>query len=100
MKNDSTPQVSAGAPSPGVGSSDLFGQIERLIKQKGRLQISHDEGGGGMGYYFCATVGGEWPFCSSSTPEGALRVLVSEHLRLEREALQKRITEIDGSASL
>lgn len=31
---------------------------------------------------------------------GALRVLVSEHLRLEREALQKRITEIDGSASL
>jgi hypothetical protein len=25
MKNDSTPQVSAGAPSPGVGSSDLFG---------------------------------------------------------------------------
>lgn len=25
MKNDSTPQVSAEAPSPGVGSSDLLG---------------------------------------------------------------------------
>jgi hypothetical protein len=81
-------------------SGDLFGQLERLVKQKGRLQISHDEGGSGMAYYWCATLGDEWPYCHASTLEGSLRVLVSEHLRLEREALQKRINEIDGSASL
>jgi len=86
-------------PAP-VGSGDLFGQLQHLIKRKGSLRISHDEGGGGMGYYFCATLRDEWPYCHGSTPERALRVLVSEHLRLEREALQKRINEIDASSGL
>lgn len=30
MKNNSTPQVSAGAPRPGVGSSDLLAALENL----------------------------------------------------------------------
>lgn len=97
MENQDTPKNTAAVS---VGTGDLFGQLERLVKQKGRLQISHDEGGSGMAYYWCATLGGEWPYCHASTLEGSLRVLVSEHLRLEREALQKRINEIDGSASL
>lgn len=75
-------------------------ELGRLIKLKGRLQVSHDEGGGGMGYYWCATLGGDWPYCSHSTLDGALNVLVSEHLRIERETLQKRINDIDASASL
>lgn len=33
MKNDSTPQVSAGAPSPGVGSSDLLGVLDEIAKE-------------------------------------------------------------------
>ena len=32
MKNDSTPQVSAGAPTPGVGSSDLLAEMNRHIE--------------------------------------------------------------------
>lgn len=74
-------------------------QLEQLIKVKGSLHISHDPGGGGTGYYWTASVGA-WPYCSSSTLEGAINVLLSEHKRIEREALQKRINEIDGSASL
>ncbi len=33
MKNDSTHQVSAGAPSPGVGSSDLLGVFLRILNE-------------------------------------------------------------------
>ena len=78
----------------------LSEQVASLIKQKGPMRVAYDEGGGGMGFCYCATIAGKWPYCHHSTLEGALRVLVSEHLRLEREALQKRITEIDNSAAL
>jgi len=78
----------------------LHEQLDKLVKAKGELNVSYEAGGGGMGLYWCATVGREWPFCSGGTLEGALKNLVSEHTRLEREALQKRITEIDASAQL
>jgi len=94
------PPQSVPPPPKTVTTDQLFFRLELLIKQKGHLQLSYDAGGGGMGYYFCATLNNEWPYCSESTPEGAIRVLISEHARLEREALQKRIAEIDGSANL
>ncbi len=75
-------------------------ELEELIKTKGRLEVSHDEGGGGMGLYWCATVGGEWPYCHGETFDDALADLLSEHRRLEREALQERINAIDGAAQL
>lgn len=54
-ENPVQPQTQWEPQAPALRSGDLFGQIDRLIKQKGRLQLSHDEGGGGMGYYYCAT---------------------------------------------
>lgn len=53
-----------------------------------------------MGLYWTAALGGNWPYCSGSTIEGALKALVSEYLRLEKEEAQKRINEIDASANL
>lgn len=73
--------------------------VETIIKQKGTLHISHDEDGGGMGHYWQVNAGG-WPYCVGSTLEGALKNFVATHQRLEREALQKRINEIDASSSL
>lgn len=79
--------------------TDLFGHLERLVKQNGQLKITHTNGGG-MGLHWCATVGGDWPYCHGETLEGSLKELVSEHLRLERESHAKRINEIDECANL
>lgn len=43
---------------------------------------------------------GDWPFCSSGTIPHAIESLVNRHGQLEKEELQKRINEIDQSASL
>jgi hypothetical protein len=75
-------------------------RLEELIKSKGRLRVSHNESGSGMGYYWCATLGDEWPYCSSGTLIGAIEDLISEHNRLEKEALQKRINEIEQLSQL
>lgn len=82
-----------------TSSDPLFEQVEVLIKKHGSLRVTHDPGGSGMGYYYTASVS-EWPCCSSSSLVGSLTVLVKEHLRLEKEALQKRINEIDESSAL
>ena len=78
---------------------NLFEELERLIKQKGHLTASNTTGGG-MGLYWMTSIGHEWPYCSGATLESALKNLISEHHRLEREALQARINAIDGSAQL
>lgn len=96
LQAENTASVESGAA---VGSSALFGHLERLIKEKGQLDVTHTNGGG-VGLYWSSTIGGEWPYCGGGTLEGALRTLVSEHLRLEREELQKRIKAIDESAGL
>lgn len=75
-------------------------ELETLIKQKGSLRISHNPDGSGMGYYWTANLGDAWPYCSSGTLESTLKLLVHEHRRLEREALQKRINAIDASSGL
>lgn len=74
--------------------------LSDLIKEKGRLQVSYDPSGSGMGYYWCATLGGEWPFCNADTLENSITVLISEHLRLKKETLQRQIKEIDESSNL
>lgn len=82
-----------------LASSAWSGHLERLIKEKGQLEVTHTNGGG-VGLYWSATIGTQWPYCHGGTLEGALKTLVSEHLRLEREELQKRINAIDESAGL
>lgn len=79
---------------------ELFRAVENLVKRHGSLSVSHDAGGSGMGLFFCSSVGGKWPFCSGETLADALTQLASEHARIEREALERRITEIDASANL
>jgi hypothetical protein len=78
----------------------LFAGLERLVKEKGSLSVTYEPGGGGMGYYWSATISHKWPFCGGSTLAYALESVVHEHQRLEREELQKRINAIDESASL
>lgn len=80
-------------------SSVFLELLEDLIKKKGALSVGYGSGSG-MGLYWTASLGREWPYCSGSTLEGSLKVLVSEHLRLEKEETQKRINEIDASAGL
>jgi len=99
MTTEIKPTAPADVKAKGLVCNDLLGSVENLVKQKGSLHISHDEGGGGMGYYWQVSAGG-WPYCSGSSLEGALKDFVATHQRLEREALQKRINEIDASASL
>jgi len=99
MKTENTPESKASGTSPAVVCNALLGSVENLVKQKGSLHISHDAGGGGMGYYWQVNAGG-WPYCSGSTLEGALKDFVATHQRIESEALQKRINEIDASANL
>lgn len=82
-----------------MSDTPVYENLERLIKAKGSLDLGTTDGGG-MGYKWCATLGGEWPYCYGFTIEGALKSLVSEHIRIEREQLQKRINEIDASAAL
>ena len=43
MKNDSTPQTSAGAPSPGVGSSDLLGLLTSELRKMDPQLDMNDE---------------------------------------------------------
>lgn len=74
--------------------------LENLIKEKGRLSVHYDAGGGGVGLYWSADINRRWPYCSGSTLEDALYVLVSEHNRLKKEALQKQINAIDESSNL
>lgn len=78
----------------------LFAGLERLVKEKGSLNVTYEPGGGGMGYYWSATINNKWPFCGGSTLVYALESVVHEHQRLEREELQKRINAIDESESL
>ena len=93
-----TNETKTQSPHP-VGSSAWFGHLERLIKEKGQLEVTHTNSGG-VGLYWSATIGGKWPYCHGGTLEGALKTLVSEHQRLEREELTKRINAIDESAGL
>jgi len=78
----------------------LLSELESLVKAKGSLRISYSSDDGGMGTNWCATIGGEWPYCHGESIEGLLKMVVSEHRRLEREQLQKRLNEIDASANL
>lgn len=75
----------------------LFESLEILITKKGHLLVSYGPGGG---LCWAATLRGEWPYCSGATMEGALKALVVAHARLEKEALQERINEIDASSGL
>ena len=77
----------------------MFTELDRLIKKNGHLTVSHGNGGG-IGLCWTATLGGDWPYCSSSTIEGSLQNLISTHLRIEKAAAQKRINEIDASSCL
>ncbi len=80
--------------------SHLEKDLLRLIQKHGRLTIdyqAHD----GVGYIYIAELGFKRGlFGAGGSIPTALEVLVSEHLRLEREALQNRIAEIDGSSHL
>lgn len=77
----------------------LFPRLERLIENKGSLCVVKSNGSG-MGLYWSASVGGNWPFCAGGTLEQALDQLVFRHAQLEREALQAQINAIDASANL
>jgi hypothetical protein len=86
--------------NPDVASSDWLGaELEKLVKQKGSLSVRHSPGGSGMGLYWVADADG-WPYCSAGTLRGAVKGLIESHKRLEKEALQKRINEIDASSGL
>lgn len=79
-------------------ANSLNARIEALLKKSGRtLRISHCTDP--VGNAWSADLG-DWPFCSSGTIPHAIERLVDHHEQLEREELQKRINEIDQSASL
>ena len=78
----------------------MLENLEIIVKSKGTLTVTHTPGGSGMGLYWCADIDHKWPHCHGHTLEEALKVLVNESLRLEKEELQKRINEIDSSSQL
>lgn len=79
-------------------ANSLNARIETLLKRSGKtLRISHCSDP--MGNAWSADLG-DWPYCSSGTIPHAIESLVNHHEQLEKEDLQKRINEIDQSASL
>jgi hypothetical protein len=65
--------------------------LERLIKQHGTLNVMHDPGGSGMGYYWTASFSHNHPSCSSATSEGAVDALIKWHLEKEAEDLKRKL---------
>lgn len=74
--------------------------LTKLIETEGRLQVWHEPGGSGMGYYFGATIGKDWPYGYASNVEGAIMACVSARLRIKRDEAQRLINEIDASSKL
>jgi hypothetical protein len=77
----------------------LIKRLEKLVKAKGELSIEHDEGGSGMGYYWSANIDCKWPWSVGSTFQQCLESLVVTHAKIDKEALQKKINEIDRSSA-
>jgi hypothetical protein len=76
----------------------LNDRLETLLKRTRKtLRITHCADP--VGNSWSADLG-DWPFCSSGTIPHAIESLVNRHGQLEKEELQKRINEIDQSASL
>jgi len=83
-----------------INDQTLFTALENLMKKKGTLRVAFSDRPGNSELPFCATVGDNRPYCYHTTMEGALTTLIKTHLRLEHEALQKRIVEIETSSQL
>lgn len=76
-------------------ASVVADRIEDRLKMGGSLSVTYDSREG----VFSSNLG-EWPYCTSGTFLWSLASLAEAHDRVEREKLQKRISEIDGSAQL
>ncbi len=78
----------------------LLADLEELVKEHGALRVTFSDQPGNSGTPFCATLGDKWPFSSHDSLEWVLKNLIATHRRLEQEALQKRIAEIELSSQL